>query len=205
VGIFVGMIRRVITEGDVVAAIGVTEIAVCVVGGGVVVDAAADGVANGFAAAVGNTEGNGASDALPRVGVALPRVGVPVGGVLVCDAVGFSVVGVAVYAVTDGCADAPLGTSVAGVAATTWDVMPTPNATLAIRNAATARREPAKKRCRCVLLACFFSCETVTGVPIINTKNAFTPILTLITVLRYGTNSDLSQGLFKVEEGGFLR
>ncbi|MGI8689672.1 MAG: hypothetical protein ACR2M3_13945 [Thermomicrobiales bacterium] len=132
-----------ITDGDVAEAVGVAETGVCVVGAvgdviagdAVVVDAAADGVANGFAVAVGDTEDDdGDGDALPRVDVA-------VGGALVCDAVDFGVVGVAMCAVTDGCAAAPLGASVAGDAAAAWGVMPTPNATLVIRRDATIRRK----------------------------------------------------------------
>ena len=182
-----------ITAGDVGETVSVAETGVCVVGAAsdaiagaaVVVDAAADGVTNGFA---GNTEGDGDGD-----GDALPRVGVAVGGVLVCDAVGFGVVDVAVCMVADGCADAPLGISVAGGAAAAWGVMPTPSATLAIRRDATARRKPAGKRCRRMFLACFFARKTVTCVPIVVTKNAFTPILTRMTSIRYGTDSNLSR------------
>jgi len=117
VGTFVGTRRCVITEGDVVEAVGVVdavdvgravgvaETGVCVVGavsdviaGDVmVVDAAADDGARGFAVAVGNTEGNGDGD-----GDALPCVGVAIGGVFVCDIVGFGIVGVAMCAVTGG-------------------------------------------------------------------------------------------------------
>jgi len=193
VEMFVGTRRRVITDGDVGAVVGVAETGVRVVvgagsdviaGDAVVVDAAADGVVNGFAAAYGDTEGDGDAP---------PRVDVTVGGALVCDAIGFGVVGVAMCAVTDGCADAPLGTSVAGVAAATWGAMLAPSAMLAIRRDATIRRKRAEKRCRRMHLACFFSCKTATCVPIITTKNAFTPILTRITVIRYGTQSDLSR------------
>jgi len=86
-----------------------------------------------------------------------------------------------------------LGASVAGVAAAVWDVMPVPSATHAIRRDATARRKPAEKRCRRMSLTCFFSCKTVTSVPIVITKNAFTPILTWVTAIRYGMDSDLSR------------
>ncbi len=151
---FVGTSRRVITDGDVVAAAGVAETGVCVVlGAAVVVDAAAEGVATGFAVAVGETEDD--SDALPRVAVV-------VGGALVCDAVGFAVVAMALCVVTDGCADAPLGTFVAGGAAAAWGVMPIPSAMLAIRRNATTRRKPVEKRCRCVWFTYVFPCKPAT-------------------------------------------
>jgi len=117
----------------------------------VVVEAAAEGVANGFTVAVGETEGDG--DALPRVAVA-------VGGALVCDAVGFAVVAMALCVVTDDCADTPLGAFVAGGAAAAWGVMPMPSAMLAIRRNATIRRKPAEKRCRRVWLMCIFPCKS---------------------------------------------
>ncbi len=186
-----------ITDGDVGAAIavgevGVAETDVCVVGGVArdVIAGDADAVettANDVAETVGDTTDDG--DALLRVDVA---VGAGGNGVLVCDAVAFAVVGVAICAVADGWIVAPLATSVAGVAASAWGVMPTLSATVAIRRDATARRKTAVKRYRRVQLARFFSCTTVTHVPIVIATTAPTPLLTRITSVRYGTGNDLS-------------